>query len=155
MRQYYAPCPSLTRLLSSSERRVKVLVPSYNKGPPIDVFNIEEDPHTRTWMVMGDGLERFTQMTNWESYEAVKRFQKVLDVSGVNQELKRRGVRKGDTVVLGEVSHFVFLTLPLFSLSVCVPSEWQIVVKKSRTWAPGRGGQQSKLGWYRSARGGM
>jgi Obg family GTPase CgtA-like protein len=110
-------CPSLTSLLALSERRVKVLVPANNKGPPIDVFNIEEDPHTRTWMVMGDGLERFTQMTNWEYYEAVKRFQKVLDASGVNQELKRRGVREGDTVVLGEVSRLglTVSNLPLFS----------------------------------------
>jgi Obg family GTPase CgtA-like protein len=67
-------------------------------------------------MVMGDGLERFTQMTNWEYYEAVKRFQKVLDAAGVNQELKRRGVREGDTVVLGEVSRLVLSKLPFCSV---------------------------------------
>lgn len=123
----------LMNLVTFSERRVKVLVPANNKGPPIDVFNIEEDPHTRTWMVMGDGLERFTQMTNWEYYEAVKRFQKVLDASGVNQELKRRGVREGDTVVLGEVSRRGLSSLPSFPLSLCASLEWR--TKKTTLWS--------------------
>lgn len=96
--------PSLThRSVLPAEHKVKVVVPANDKGPPIDVFSIEQDPHTRTWTVIGEGLERFTQMTNWEYYEAIKRFQKVLDASGVNRELRRRGVREGDTVELGEV----------------------------------------------------
>jgi GTP-binding protein len=41
-------------------------------------------------------------MTNWDYYEAVRRFQKVLDVSGVNAALKAAGVREGDTVAIGE-----------------------------------------------------
>jgi len=52
--------------------------------------------------VEGDALQRFAQMTNWDYYEAVKRFQKVLSSSGVNGALKARGVQEGDTVVIGE-----------------------------------------------------
>lgn len=37
-------------------------------------------------------------------YEAVKRFQHVLDASGVNTALSREGVREGDAVVIGQVS---------------------------------------------------
>lgn len=33
-------------------------------------------------------------MTNWDYYEAVKRFQRVLEVSGINGALKARGVRQ-------------------------------------------------------------
>ena len=53
------------------------------------------------FVVRGAALERFAQMSNWDYYEAVRRFQRVLVVAGVNQALKIRGVRAGDTVVLG------------------------------------------------------
>jgi GTP-binding protein len=56
----------------------------------------------RTYLVRGSALERFTRMTNWDYYEAVRRFQKVLDVSGVNGALQAAGVREGDTVVIGD-----------------------------------------------------
>jgi GTPase len=56
----------------------------------------------RTYLVRGPALERFTRMTNWDYYEAVRRFQKVLDVSGVNSALIAAGVREGDTVAIGE-----------------------------------------------------
>ena len=41
-------------------------------------------------------------MTNWDYYEAVKRFQRVLEVSGVNDVLRAAGVSPGDTVALGD-----------------------------------------------------
>ncbi|PNW77357.1 hypothetical protein CHLRE_10g433100v5 [Chlamydomonas reinhardtii] len=56
----------------------------------------------RVFYVEGEGIERFAQMTNWDYYEAVKRFQRVLEVSGINGALKARGVRQGDSVVIGE-----------------------------------------------------
>ncbi len=34
------------------------------------------------------------QMTNWDYYEAVCRFQRVLDVSGVNRALKAKGIQE-------------------------------------------------------------
>ncbi len=40
------------------------------------------------------------QMTNWDYYEAVKRFQKVLEAAGVNSSLRSLGVKEGDTVVI-------------------------------------------------------
>ncbi len=36
-------------------------------------------------------------------FEAVRRFQHVLQASGVNQALREQGVREGDTVVVGQV----------------------------------------------------
>ena len=56
----------------------------------------------RTFLVRGAAVERFTRMTNWDYYEAVRRFQKVLDVSGVNAALKAAGARDGDTVAIGD-----------------------------------------------------
>ncbi len=54
------------------------------------------------YFVEGEGIQKFAQMTNWDYYEAVKRFQRVLEVSGINAALKARGVKAGDSVVIGE-----------------------------------------------------
>lgn len=64
---------------------------------------LQEDgsPH-RFFVVNGEALLRFAQMTNWDYYEAVARFQRVLNVSGVNSALKAKEIKEGDTVVLGE-----------------------------------------------------
>eukprot|EP00899_Mesostigma_viride_P004892 jgi/Mesvir1/14403/Mv09789-RA.1 len=72
------------------------------RGPDVRTFAIEYDNEERVWEVRGAGLERFVQMTNWEYYEAAKRFQLVLQVSGVNKELKRQGVKENDTIVIGK-----------------------------------------------------
>lgn len=50
------------------------------------------------YVVEGVGVERFTNMTNFDSWEAVERFQKMLRSSGIERELKRQGIRQGDTV---------------------------------------------------------
>jgi GTP-binding protein len=62
----------------------------------IDKFEIEPDPQqlpggSRLFYIRGEALERFAQMTNWDYYEAVKRFQRVLEVSGINAALKEAG----------------------------------------------------------------
>ena len=48
--------------------------------------------------VTGIGIERLTKMTNFASDEAVERFQRVLDSSGINEELTRQGIQDGDVV---------------------------------------------------------
>lgn len=69
----------------------------------IEEFKIEVDRHRRVFEVDGEGLRNFVQMTNWEYFEAVKRFQHVLEASGVNQALLEAGVRDGDNVVIGKL----------------------------------------------------
>ena len=36
------------------------------RDAPIEQYTISCDKHTRIWEVKGAGLDRFTQMTNWE-----------------------------------------------------------------------------------------
>ena len=36
------------------------------RDAPIEEFEIISDKFTRTWEIKGAGLDRFTQMTNWE-----------------------------------------------------------------------------------------
>uniref|UniRef100_M8CGJ0 GTPase obg n=1 Tax=Aegilops tauschii TaxID=37682 RepID=M8CGJ0_AEGTA len=66
-------------------------------------FEIVHDKGTNTWNVVGAGIERFVQMTNWDYTESLKRFQHVLEACGVNKTLVKLGVKEGDTVVIGEV----------------------------------------------------
>ena len=64
-------------------------------------FSVDFDGFTRTWTVTGRGLESFVQMTDWQYYQAWKRFQRIIKVSGLYHALKRSGVRDGDTIVVG------------------------------------------------------
>jgi GTP-binding protein len=52
--------------------------------------------------VAGVGIERLTKMTNFSQDEAVRRFQRVLETSGIEAELEKLGVQPGDTVHIGE-----------------------------------------------------
>jgi GTP-binding protein len=48
--------------------------------------------------VTGAAIERLTKMTNWDLPDAVDRFQRVLEASGISAELERQGIEAGDTV---------------------------------------------------------
>lgn len=37
-------------------------------------------------------------MTNWDYYEAVERFQRILDATGINKTLKKRGAKEGGSL---------------------------------------------------------
>jgi GTP-binding protein len=52
--------------------------------------------------VTGRAIERLTRMTNFEQEDAVFRFQRVLEVSGISAELDRQGVQAGDTVEIAD-----------------------------------------------------
>uniref|UniRef100_A0A803N9L1 Uncharacterized protein n=1 Tax=Chenopodium quinoa TaxID=63459 RepID=A0A803N9L1_CHEQI len=68
------------------------------RAVPINDFEISHDSSSKTWHVVGDGLERFVQMTNWQYVDSEKRFQHVLEACGVNKSLIDRGVKEGDSV---------------------------------------------------------
>jgi GTP-binding protein len=52
------------------------------------------------FVVSGIGIERFTKMTDFANDQSVERFERVLDTSGINEELLRQGIEDGDTVHL-------------------------------------------------------
>jgi len=77
------------------------------KEPPRRVYTLEttderqwtvEDVAPHHFRVRGAAIERLTKMTNWELDDAVDRFQRVLEASGISAELERRGIEPGDTV---------------------------------------------------------
>lgn len=65
-------------------------------------FEISYDSNSNTWYVVGGGIQRFVQMTNWQYTESLRRFQHVLEACGVNKSLIKQGVKEGDTVIVGD-----------------------------------------------------
>ncbi|WOH08416.1 hypothetical protein DCAR_0727856 [Daucus carota subsp. sativus] len=76
---------------------------SKQRKSPINEFEISHDTSSNTWNVVGAGLQRFVQMTNWSYVDSDRRFQHVLEACGVFKSLTRLGVKEGDTVVIGEM----------------------------------------------------
>jgi GTP-binding protein len=69
--------------------------------PEVDKsFTVEREPDGG-WRVSGPRIERIVVMTQWEYYDAVMRFQRILEALGITQALRDAGVEEGDTVRIG------------------------------------------------------
>lgn len=69
----------------------------------------EEDPERVTisrndrgdFVVSGKALEKLVAMTNFANDEALRRFQYIWRMKGIDSRLKKRGIKEGDTVHIG------------------------------------------------------
>lgn len=96
--------PEEAAVLETNALNLQEKARSHTDLARIGEFEVESElAESRTWYVHGDALERFAQMTNWDYFEAVLRFQRVLEACGLCATLRQRGVMQGDTVVIGEV----------------------------------------------------
>jgi len=79
-------------------------VPERVIGQPAEdkSFTITRDPDG-AYHVHGPYIERIVKMTRWEYYDAVMRFQRILEALGITEALIARGVREGDTVRIGAI----------------------------------------------------
>jgi len=68
---------------------------------PKEAFHIEKDAHT--FVITGERIERLASMTNFDSDEALVRFEQILAKMGVERKLREMGALEGDTVRIGEV----------------------------------------------------
>jgi GTP-binding protein len=66
-----------------------------------DGFTLERDDEG--YLVAGRRIERLAHQTNFDNEESAERFQRELARSGVDEALRRAGVRPGDTVRIGGV----------------------------------------------------
>lgn len=55
------------------------------------------------WFVRGAYIEKIVAMTKWDYYQAVMRFQRIMEALGITQALRDAGVQEGDTVQIGEM----------------------------------------------------
>jgi len=89
-------------------------VPAYEYKTPLDeeeipVYRMDNDPQEyfilktdRGWRLSGKALERAAAMTYWEHLQSIRRFQRILEVMGVDQALRDAGVQPGDSVFIGD-----------------------------------------------------
>jgi GTP-binding protein len=72
-----------------------------HRPPEAGGFAVARDPDG-AWRVSGRGVERAAAMTYWEHDEGVRRFQRTLARMGVEDALRKAGVRPGEDVRIGE-----------------------------------------------------
>jgi GTPase len=73
------------------------------------VYHPESDPRhyeikrvANGWRISGDSIERAAAMTYWENDESIRRFQRILEVLGIDEALRKSGIKEGDNVFVGE-----------------------------------------------------
>jgi GTP-binding protein len=84
-------------------------IPTLGETVEMTVYRVESDPRQFEirhepdgWRVTGTAIERAAAMTYWEYDQSVRRFQTILQTLGVDEALRREGVRNGDTVYIGD-----------------------------------------------------
>jgi len=88
-------------LLEASPKPEKAAeIPVYKPGAdPNDFEIVEEEEGVR---VKGISIERAAAMTYWEYDQSVRRFQKIMEVIGIDGALREAGVVAGDIVLIGD-----------------------------------------------------
>ncbi|MFZ4813544.1 MAG: GTPase ObgE [Phototrophicaceae bacterium] len=69
---------------------------------PEDALSFDVIRDVSGYRVLGKQIERAAAMTYWENPEAIMRFQKILETTGVSKALLDAGVEVGDTVHIGD-----------------------------------------------------
>ncbi|MBN2046967.1 MAG: GTPase ObgE [Anaerolineaceae bacterium] len=92
--------------------RVNELLESLPEPEPVvemPVYRAEEDPRAFTieeeedgFRVAGKSIERAAAMTYWEHPGSARRFQRILELIGIDQALRDAGAENGDTIYIGE-----------------------------------------------------
>ncbi|HZZ00141.1 MAG TPA: GTPase ObgE [Candidatus Baltobacteraceae bacterium] len=75
--------------------------PAHIELVPRDAFRIER-AKDGAFEVFGERIERLASMTNFESDEALARFERALGKMGVEKKLRELGAVEGDTVRIGQ-----------------------------------------------------
>lgn len=73
----------------------------YEAKPEVE-FTVSRDIDG-AFLVCGRGIERLVIMTNFDNDEGVRRFQQIFRQRGIEEALKERGIKEGDTVRIGEM----------------------------------------------------
>ena len=75
-------------------------IPTYRKLSDPRQFEVKKV--SNGWRISGEAIERAAAMTYWENDKSIRRFQRILESLGIDEELRKAGVKEGDTVMIGE-----------------------------------------------------
>lgn len=68
-----------------------------------DDITIKRDMTGQGFIVSGKSLEKLVAMTNFGNDEAIRRFQYIWRLKGIDEKLRAKGIKEGDTVYIGEM----------------------------------------------------
>lgn len=80
---------------------VAATIPVYKPDEDARAFTIEKE-FSGKWRVKGKSIERAAAMTYWDMQESIRRFQRLMDILGVDEALRKAGVENGDTVCIAD-----------------------------------------------------
>ena len=97
---------NLTPVLWKAHEKL-VLTPKKEIVPELPVYKPKDDPRDFSisregdgWRLSGAALERAAEMTYWEHDGSVRRFQHLMVTLGVDEALRERGIRDGESVYI-------------------------------------------------------
>jgi GTP-binding protein len=101
---------NVRELLLKAVEKLAEAPPLAEVEAPLPVYRPKDDPRdfrvTRQgeheWRLSGTSIERAASMTYWEHDGSVRRFQKIMEALGVDEALRKAGVKGGDTVAIGD-----------------------------------------------------
>lgn len=76
------------------------LIPVYRKETDPNAFTITETEDG--WTIAGEAIERSAAMTYWDEFQSIRRFQRILEIMGIDKALRKAGVKTGDMVSIGD-----------------------------------------------------
>lgn len=68
-----------------------------------DDVTIKRDMSGTGFIVSGKAIEKLVAMTNFGNDEAIRRFQYIWRLKGIDEKLRAKGIKEGDTVYIGEM----------------------------------------------------
>jgi GTP-binding protein len=84
-------------------------LPDKQEVVEMPIYRVEIDPQDFTveregpgWRITGQAVERAAEMTYWEHFESVRRFQRILNTLGIEKTLRKAGIQPGETVYIGK-----------------------------------------------------
>ncbi len=85
-------------LMNTPKKEIVPELPIYKPGEDPRDFTIEREGNG--WRVQGAAIERAAEMTYWEHFGSVRRFQRLMVSLGVDKALREQGIENGDTVYI-------------------------------------------------------
>lgn len=80
---------------------VEPSLPVYRPQEDASQFEIRREGADE-WRILGAAIERAAKMTYWQHEGSLRRFQKLMEKLGVDEALRKAGIKEGDTVYIGE-----------------------------------------------------
>lgn len=75
-------------------------LPVYRPASREETYSI--DRIGQGWIIRGEAIERAAEMTYWEYFESVRRFQRIMDSMGISDALLDAGIEEGDIVIINK-----------------------------------------------------